>query len=247
MQKTILNVVKDILSDIDSDAIVSLDDTNEARQIATIVKNEYNRMVSEHYSVATPSLLRITEAAGQYAFPLPRDINVYKVQLIDTVVDNKVHTLKFQPLDEFISEGTSKALDGITAYSDGFYRTRPNLIPTRWTVSKSPTGVSGVGKGEPHLELNGNDQFNVNILLVHCESAFTEIGDTITDSTSFQINTSDYPLLYNEIKAVVYSDLRQEINQKTEKKLRQEKVRAEKRASDRKRYTEIDTRNFGRK
>lgn len=46
MKMTLLEIVKDVLNDLDSDDINSVDDTIEATQVANIVRSCYNEMIS---------------------------------------------------------------------------------------------------------------------------------------------------------------------------------------------------------
>ncbi len=46
MKKNLLEIVQDILSELDSDQVSSINDTVEAQQVAIIVKNCYNEMIS---------------------------------------------------------------------------------------------------------------------------------------------------------------------------------------------------------
>jgi hypothetical protein len=46
MQKTLLEIVQDILNDMDSDSVNSIDDTEEARQVAQIVRTTYEKWLA---------------------------------------------------------------------------------------------------------------------------------------------------------------------------------------------------------
>ncbi len=45
MKYTLLEIVQEILSDMDSDEVNSIDDTTESEQVATIVKSTYLSMM----------------------------------------------------------------------------------------------------------------------------------------------------------------------------------------------------------
>lgn len=47
MRKTLLEMVQDILSEMDSDEVNSINDTVEAEQVATIIKNCYLALCNE--------------------------------------------------------------------------------------------------------------------------------------------------------------------------------------------------------
>ncbi len=77
MKQTLLEIVQDILSDMDSDEVNSLSDTFEAGQIATIVKNAFNAMISTrnwpHLRQLT-SLISSNNADLPTHMKLPEDI-----------------------------------------------------------------------------------------------------------------------------------------------------------------------------
>lgn len=62
-KSTLLEIVQDILSDMTSDVINSIDDTEEAQQVAQIVKSTYQAMMSNRNWPHTKQLLHLVASA----------------------------------------------------------------------------------------------------------------------------------------------------------------------------------------
>jgi hypothetical protein len=60
MKMTLLEMVQDIMSDMDSDVINSIDDTDESRQVAQILKTTYFAMQSTRNWPSTKELISLT-------------------------------------------------------------------------------------------------------------------------------------------------------------------------------------------
>lgn len=109
MKRTLLDIVQEILSDLDSDEVDSITDTVESEQIATIVKATYYSMISnrlwphlrrsiqiDSYSdVTKPTHMKIQDEIKELCF-----INYNKAKLGD--VDKKYESLTYLQPDQFI-------------------------------------------------------------------------------------------------------------------------------------------------
>ena len=60
MKYTLLEIVADILSDMDGDFISSINDTDEAMQVAQIVKTNYQAMMSNRNWPHTKRVINLT-------------------------------------------------------------------------------------------------------------------------------------------------------------------------------------------
>jgi hypothetical protein len=58
-KKTLLEIVQEILSDMDSDPVNSIDDTDEATQVAQIVKSTYDAMLSNRNWAHTKRIIKL--------------------------------------------------------------------------------------------------------------------------------------------------------------------------------------------
>lgn len=62
-KKTLLEIVKDILNDIDADEVNSIDDTIEASQVAQIVKSTYEAIISNRNWPHTARIVKMSSSA----------------------------------------------------------------------------------------------------------------------------------------------------------------------------------------
>ena len=109
MKRNLLDIVQEILSDMDSDEVDSIEDTVESEQVASIVKATYYSMMSNR---PWPHLRRTIQvnASGDVAKPTHMEIqdeikelcfiNYNKAKASD--VDKKYSPLKYLSPDEFI-------------------------------------------------------------------------------------------------------------------------------------------------
>lgn len=145
MKMTLLEMVQDILSEMDSDEVNSLDDTIEAGQVATIVKNAYMLMCSNR-NWGDEKELTTLDHVGVIEMPthllIPDDIkqldylayNNYN----ETRSQDEYVTVKYCQPDEFLRKVQNRAprLDNIQEVKDfGGVRifVATNRNPQYWT------------------------------------------------------------------------------------------------------------------
>ena len=102
MKFTLLELVQDILSDMDSDEVNSIDDTFESQQVAQIVKSTYIAMMSNRNWPHQMKLVYL-EASGDDALP--------------------THVTVQDPIKEMVSVNYNKAREG---------ETRRRYQPMKW-------------------------------------------------------------------------------------------------------------------
>ena len=148
MRMTVLEMVQDILSEMDSDEVNSIDDTIEAGQVATILKNTYFLMCSNRNWGDEKKMITL-DHIGRIKLPthmkIPNNIKQLDYLAYDCTKDDGVHaksdyrTLKYKHPDEFLrmcqyrpqtqDENWTeiKDLGGVTLF------VRNNTAPTYWT------------------------------------------------------------------------------------------------------------------
>ncbi len=85
---TLLDIVTDIVSDMDGDFISSIDDTDEAQQVAQIVKSTYHAMMSNRNWPHTARAINLTASADS-AFPTYMTMDSNIKELISVYYDVK--------------------------------------------------------------------------------------------------------------------------------------------------------------
>lgn len=106
---TLLAIVQDILSDMDSDVINSIDDTDEAGQVAAIVKSTYEAMISNRNWPHTARIINIT-ASTDNLFPTYMTIEDDVKEFISVFYDKqktddtrlRYQEIKYKEPDDFL-------------------------------------------------------------------------------------------------------------------------------------------------
>lgn len=131
MKYTLLEIVSDILSDMDSDYVDSINDTDEANQVAQIVKTTYQAMISNRNWPHTARVINITPS-GNNLLPTHTSIPSNVKELISVYYDT--HKLT----DTRINYSQIKYLD-----PDDFlrYTNARNSNDVNCSVVVDPSGV----------------------------------------------------------------------------------------------------------
>jgi hypothetical protein len=140
MKWTLLEIVTDIISDMDGDFIASIDDTDEAQQVAQIVKSTYHALLSNRNWPHTAHAVQLS-ASTNNLFPTYLSVPSNIKEMISIYYDIKKQTetrLNYRQLyyldpDDFLRKTNSRNSDD------------PNTL-----VILDPTGVKFlVSKNKP--------------------------------------------------------------------------------------------------
>jgi len=133
MKMTLLDIVQDILNDLDSDTVNSIDDTVESQQVAQIVKSTYAELIDSRNWPHTRKLVEVN-ASGDYNLPVLMRLQD-EVREITLVNYNKVKA----------GEGERRRFDTIKVLEpDDFLRVcnnRDNTQPNYMTMVDPESGV----------------------------------------------------------------------------------------------------------
>lgn len=226
METTVLKVVNDILSDMDSDVVTAIDDTVEAEQVATILKNQYNRMIATEMLKVDPYFTQLDiSGSNVYSITIPYDAVVYDVRYVNNGVSPaRVNKINYVSPIDFISKGLDAQLvSGVTSQED-LWRYQSHLdVPTEYTIMEQDESEDNVTK----IQLAGTGLVGDSIQYSYSYQ-FTRMTDTPVAATPVILPEDLYSLLYNQVKSICYADLQQQVSPKTEKLLREDKVSAAK-------------------
>lgn len=228
MKQTLLDIVQDILSSMDSDEVNSIGDTAESMQVATAVKHAFIDIVSranlpEHYDLfeLDPSL----DPDKPTLMHLPQDVHNLMWVKYDKRELNEPdpHYLKVQylPQDVFFDQVftyRSQGLNDVVHYQ----------IPG---PNSSSIDVFGLNNKQPDYYTSFNDrdiifdsfQKEVDTTLMKNKTlVYGEIVQTFEMSDGFipNLDARQFSLLYNEAKASCFADLKQTENARAESKVR---------------------------
>ena len=144
-KQNLLEIVQDILSDMDSDVINSIDDTDEAGQVAAIVKSTYEAMISNRNWPHTARIINLT-ASTDNLFPTYMTIEDDVKQFISIFYDKRrvdetrmrYQELKYKEPDDFLRltnsrDSTASTVDVINDPSGVKLLIQNDRAPTYYT------------------------------------------------------------------------------------------------------------------
>lgn len=143
---TLLEIVKDILNDLDSDDVNSIDDTIEATQVANIVRSCYNEMVSNRNWPNRQTLLQL-EHSGTTDLPThlqaPERLNEliffkYEKHKTDGSSEIVMQDVRYKYPDDFLRYISSRSttnpnVEVVTDISGTKLLILNNVAPSFWT------------------------------------------------------------------------------------------------------------------
>lgn len=216
---TLLELTQDILSDMDSDEVNSINDTVESLQVAQIIKDTFFNIVSGKHYPHKNTLLQL-EASGSTAKPthmkLPENVtSLYsmrynKKKLADTrdkfsTVDYKTPEEFLSIVDGYISSATETTtvvdVSGITVY------VKNNVAPSFYTSFD-----------DEWLVFDSYDITVDDTLKTSKTQCFGMVMPTFSLSDSFipDLPIQMFSYLLNESKSTSFLTLKQMANQKAE-------------------------------
>jgi hypothetical protein len=226
---TLLEMTQDILSDMSSDAVNSINDTVEALQVAQIIKSTYMFLISKMDRPWLGTLFQLE--AGTSTYPtrmrLPDDVEKvlwikYNVEIAGATDDNFVDVTYKTP-KEFIDNlymrnSSSSTIDTITIVENVplfIFNERP---PTMWTTFDDEYIIFDAYDSDVETNL----QASKNVCHGYKEPTWTVSDTFIPDFPSHM-----FPYLLAEAKATCMLRLKQAQDPKAEKMARDGKTRTQ--------------------
>lgn len=221
MKQTLLEIVQDILNDLDSDEVNSINDTVEAQQVAQIVKSCYDELTSNRNWPHQKKLIQL-DASGSLSKPnymkLPEGTkelislkyNVAKLE--DTTV--KYRDVQYKYPDEFLTAmyNRDSSQDNVQIVIDTSgveLLVRNDKAPEFWTSFDDNWLVFDSYDAEVDTTLKKSK----TQAMAYVEQAFVLDDDFIPD-----IPSNAFALLREEAKSTAFLNLKQMANPKAEAK-----------------------------
>lgn len=221
MKLSLLEIVKDILNDMDSDEVNSINDTVESQQIAQIVKTCYFEMISNRNWPHLKRLLQL-DASGDPTKPnflkLPESVKELVFIKYDTLSASQPNTrlveLKYKEPDAFLRLVSSRNsslpnVQTVTDYSGTKLLVLNNVAPTYWSSFD-----------DEYLITDSYDSRVDTALQKSKTQAFAYVSPTWSQTDAFIPDLPDeaFPALLEEAKSTAFLALKQVANQKAEQK-----------------------------
>lgn len=218
MKRTLLEMVQDILSALDSDEVNSIDDTVEATQVATIIKNTYLNLASNRNWSGQKKLITF-DHSGSLSKPThlkaPENLKELSIFNYNCTRDNNTieyREVRYREPDHFLRLVANRGVN------------TPN---TRIVRDFGGTDLVVITNKAPSYWTSFDDQYIV------CDSYDSDVDDALKASKtqlhvtllpSFELVDDFVPAmpieafqsLFNEAKSIAFVELKQVANQKAE-------------------------------
>jgi hypothetical protein len=224
MRYTLLELTQQILSSMDSDEVNSISDTTEATQVAYVIKETYNEIISranlpEHFTLFELDAASLTNPT---VMSVPEDI--YEINWIKydcSELDDPAlyKTIQYKALDQFFAEMhmIDTTLDDVTTGLLTLGSATINLIwydnkaPSYWTTYDDNTVI-----------FDSYDIVADTFLQNNKSLCYGQREPTFTFSDSFEpdLDTKQFALLLAEAKAQAFLEIKQTENPKAEQRAR---------------------------
>ena len=218
-KQTVLEMTQDILSDMNSDEVNSINDTPDALQVAQILKSTYFDLIGNKNWPHLRSLITL-EASGDSTKPTHMKVPELVKEFVwinynkRDVDDNrdKYEEVKFLHPDEFLLltngyDNSQTEVDTITDFSGVKFNIKNDEPPTFWTTFD-----------DEYLVFNSYDN-EVDTTLQSSKTqalAFTEPTWTTSDGFIPDLPSEAFPALLAEAKSACFLRLKQMPDQKSE-------------------------------
>lgn len=217
---TLLEIVSDILNDLDSDFVNSIDDTVEAQQVAQIVKTCFYEIIGNRNWPHLRKLIQF-DASGTTAKPnyLKIPAGTKEITMVsydcrkEGETQNKDKEIKYKSPEDFLRMVSIRNLSDNTVEITDF-----NGVKLKIVNNKAPEFYTSFD--DEYLVFDSYDVAVDETLKKSKSSGLAFITPTWTHSDSAIPNLPDeaFPALLEESKSTAFLVLKQTANQKAEQK-----------------------------
>lgn len=227
MKMTLLEMVQDILSDMDSDFVNSISDTPDAMQVAYIIRTTYFELYSLRHWPHTGTLIRLEPTADSSRpvfLRLPE-----KVERVEWIKYNK------RALDDVADRFVDVKLIGPKEFMDRVMSRSTNDDRIEVVEDFSGVGLNIFNNRAPEICTTFDDEWIVfdsydnqvdSTLQASKSQAFVELEPDFSLDDTFvpDMPAKAFPYLLSEAKSVAFNALKQLPNQKEEQRSRRQRT-----------------------
>lgn len=222
---TLLEIVQNILSAMDSDEVNSINDTIESQQVSKIVEETFHEQFT---GVEMPTFRKVLKIEGLSDLSKPNYLrlqdNVRRIEWLryrDASDNNRYKHLEFYPLDVFFDRilnnvSTSDNVTLVTDESGVQYYIKNNTTPSYYTITDNNT-----------LIFDSFDSAYDGTLQASKTFAYGTVEPTWSNTDEFipPIESSLFPLLLAEAKSTSFVNVKQIASSKEEQRARRQRIR----------------------
>jgi hypothetical protein len=221
MKRTLLQIVQNILSDMDSEDVNSISDSIEAEQIASVVRDVYYNMVSTRMIPEHQELIRLvslSNSARPTHFQVPESVKRVDFLRYNISTTNGTEFKEIEYIEPLVFLTLNRDGDNVDTVYDVNGNT-PILIRN----DKMPDYYTSFD--DLHIVMDSYDSAVDNIL---AESKTQALGHKVPDFTLNDNFTPDldevlFPYLIAESKSTCFSLFKSGVDQKIEQAARRQK------------------------
>jgi hypothetical protein len=224
MKYTLLELVQNILSRLDSDEVDSISDTTEAMQVARVVRNTYFNILARAQLPEHKKLVQLT-ASGDSLKPvlMIRPDNVTRIDWIkydkhfDGETVARYDYVTMLPLQQFLEQTDMLRTDDTAVGS-----MIQNSITFYFRTDVAPCFCTVVD--DLYVIFDAYDSAVESTLQTSKTKVFANTVPTfdLVDTTIPDLDDQQFPLLLNEATSVAFVDLKQQSNEKAEQESRRQ-------------------------
>jgi len=246
-QATVLQIVQDIMSDMDSDAVNSITDTEESLQVANIVETTYFELMSNRDWPHLRQLIQLNAATS--ARPTHMQIPDAVQELLWIKYDRQktgatkkdYDTIIYQEPESFINyvmtrDSSASNIETITVPGGADILIKNDVAPTYWTTVDDEYIVFDSYDSAVDTFM----QQSKTLVEANLEPTFSKVDTHVPDLPS-----KFFSLFLAECKSVAFNALKQFPNPKEEQRVRRQSVYISR--NSRRAAGGIKTNNYGRK
>lgn len=233
MRYTLLTLVQRILSAMESDEVQSISETQEALDVANIVKECYFDIVG-HFELTEDKGLFGFTASGDNTKPclmtVPENVisfDYFKYNIADDPAEPEWRTLKQIDLDEFLylQDGLDPDASNVSTQT---VTVNSKAIVTKFRTDAFPTYYTIIG--DDTLLFDAYDSTEETTLTEARSLGYGLIEPTFTLSDEFvpNLDSRQFQLLLNDAKTTAFKELKQTDNSVSAGKARRNAVKAQK-------------------
>lgn len=222
---TLLEIVQNILSAMDSDEVNSINDTIESQQVTKIVEETFYEQFT---GVEMPAFRNVLKIQGLSDLNRPNYLklqdNVRRIEWLryrDASDNNRYNILEFYPTDVFFSRvlsnvSTSANVVLVTDDSGVQYYVKNNASPSYYTITENNTLIFDSYDSTYDATLQASKTF-----------AYGTVEPTWSNTDGYipPIDSSLFPLLLAEAKSTSFVNVKQIASSKEEQRARRQRIR----------------------
>lgn len=237
MQRTLLELVQDILTSLDGDEVTSIADTAESRQVAAIVRQCFYEIASNEKLPEHHSLFELVETSGTTPTVMTRPANIITINWVkyDNILVSETSAnyadCTYIPLVDFLQ--IQKGLDSSQTTVDEFsLSVNGESFPIKVSNDRSPTlytttNDSTILFDSYNLEAESFLRKTKTMCFGLKESAWTH-ADSFVAPLDHKLSN----LLFQAAKAQCFAELKQIENAKAERSVRRARLTLQKEKED---------------